>query len=332
MLSQVSVGDGSVNNGHFLSAVNLAGYASHRGYKCPLVFVVTNNEVCISLRGHGWITPFLEKLHMPLFTADGMDMGSVYDGSTAAIEHARKNKTSVCLLVDNVPRRFGHAATDRQLAYLSSDEIATAIERNPLEGAAAQLVAAGGASYPELAEKFERFSRLTEAAFDEAAGEAKITDVGRMVAMNSAPMVEPPAAAVAAVAPTKKQMRPAVMRKHMTSVVAETLDRHPTAVYLGEDVEHGGYYLVTDALAKAYPQRVRDFPPDETSLVGAAVGFAQVGLLPMCEIPYAKYLDCAYDQFEEAAIAHWLSAGQVSSLKNDDFPLMDVLLYGTKTG
>ena len=44
-------------------------------------------------------------------------------------------------------------------------------------------------------------------------------------------------------------------------------------------------------------------------VTGAAVGFSQVGLLPMCEIPYAKYLDCGYDQFEEAAIAHWLSAG-----------------------
>ena len=43
---------------------------------------------------------------------------------------------------------------------------------------------------------------------------------------------------------------------------------------------------------------------------GAAVGFSQVGLLPICEIPYAKYLDCGYDQFEEAAIAHWLSNGQ----------------------
>ena len=55
---------------------------------------------------------------------------------------------------------------------------------------------------------------------------------------------------------------------------------------------------------------VRDFPPDETALIGAAVGFSQVGLLPICEIPYAKYLDCGYDQFEEAAIAHWLSNGQ----------------------
>ena len=76
-MSFVSVGDGSVNNAHFLSAVNLAGYARHRGYKTPIVFAVTNNEVCISLRGHGWLHPFLDKVHMPLFTADGMDLGSV---------------------------------------------------------------------------------------------------------------------------------------------------------------------------------------------------------------------------------------------------------------
>ena len=62
---------------------------------------------------------------------------------------------------------------------------------------------------------------------------------------------------------------------------------------------------------------VRDFPPDETALIGAAVGFSQVGLLPICEIPYAKYLDCGYDQFEEAAIAHWLSNGQAP---NGDHP------------
>ena len=54
---------------------------------------------------------------------------------------------------------------------------------------------------------------------------------------------------------------------------------------MGEDVEHGGYYLVTDALAKKFPNRVRDFPPDETTLVGAGMGFAQAGLIPIVEIP-----------------------------------------------
>lgn len=73
---------------------------------------------------------------------------------------------------------------------------------------------------------------------------------------------------------------------------------------------HGGYYLVTEGLAKKYPFRVADFPPDETSLVGAAIGYAQSGLLPILEIPYAKYLDCGGDMFFEAAIYNWLSNGQ----------------------
>lgn len=97
-------------------------------------------------------------------------------------------------------------------------------------------------------------------------------------------------------------------------------------------MRHGGYYLVTQKLAEKFPDRVmrpstsssrtckanhittppqvHDFPPDETSLIGAGVGFAQAGLLPVVEIPYAKYLDCGADMFFEAVISHWLSKGR----------------------
>jgi len=77
---------------------------------------------------------------------------------------------------------------------------------------------------------------------------------------------------------------------------------------LGEDVRHGGYYLVTEGLAKKFPQRVLDFPPDETTLMGAALGFSQLGMTPIVEIPYAKYLDCGVDMFYEIAVQHWLTA------------------------
>ncbi len=70
------------------------------------------------------------------------------------------------------------------------------------------------------------------------------------------------------------------------------------------------YYLVTDGLLSKFPGRVVDFPPDETSLVGAAIGFSHVGLLPILEIPYAKYLDCAADMFNEAVLLNWLSNGR----------------------
>lgn len=70
------------------------------------------------------------------------------------------------------------------------------------------------------------------------------------------------------------------------------------------------YYLVTDGLVRKYPGRVVDFPPDETSLVGAAIGFSQAGILTVLEIPYSKYLDCASDMFNEAVIANWLTNGR----------------------
>lgn len=104
--------------------------------------------------------------------------------------------------------------------------------------------------------------------------------------------------------------RPDVMRKHMTRVFDEILGSDNGVVYVGEDVQHGGYYLVTDGLHKKYPLRVRDFPPDETTLVGAAIGFSQAGLTPILEIPYSKYLDCGADMFYEAIISNWLSNGK----------------------
>jgi pyruvate/2-oxoglutarate/acetoin dehydrogenase E1 component len=81
----------------------------------------------------------------------------------------------------------------------------------------------------------------------------------------------------------------------MTRVISETMTNNPKVVYIGEDVEHGGYYLVTDGLASKFPGRVIDFPPDETTLLGAAMGFSHAGLLPIIEIPYSKYLDCGAD-------------------------------------
>ena len=48
-MSYVSVGDGSVNNAHFLAALNLAEYATHRNFYCPTVFGVSDNNISISL-------------------------------------------------------------------------------------------------------------------------------------------------------------------------------------------------------------------------------------------------------------------------------------------
>ena len=62
------------------------------------------------------------------------------------------------------------------------------------------------------------------------------------------------------------------MRKNMTRLFDEILSNNSDTVYIGEDVQHGGYYLVTEGLAKKY-QRAGEkwewqwfFPSREASL------------------------------------------------------------------
>jgi 2-oxoisovalerate dehydrogenase E1 component len=287
-VSYVSVGDGSVNNAHFLTAINMAEYASFRNYKCPLVFGISDNDICISLKGHGYLGKFFaDKLKMPVYKCDGSNLLDVYRATKEAVAYARKEARPVALIFSNIPRRFGHAATDRQAAYLTPEEIARAQQRNPLAGACAQAVEAGIVTYPELAAELRGIIDKTRLSFDEAVKEPKITSRQAMLDRVSQPLV-PVASAPSSVEEDKKSKSSAVMRKHMNTVIDETLTKDKSAVYVGEDVEHGGYYLVTEGLAKKFPMRVRDFPPDETSILGMGIGFSQAGLLPIVEMPYAK--------------------------------------------
>ena len=132
---------------------------------------------------------------------------------------------------------------------------------NPLAAACAQAVALDLVTWPELHDMYSELDAQVGAAFDAAVLEPKLTNREDMIARNSAPMAPTPAAVAPVETPTddettatkkkkKKKKKPEVMRKLMTRVVAETLETKPASVYVGEDVRHGGYYLVTEGLAK----------------------------------------------------------------------------------
>ena len=123
-ISYVSLGDGSVNNAHFLSALNLADMAQHKGFKCPVLFGISDNNLCISLRGEDWLPRFLERRSaFPTFVADGMDFLDTFDKTRQAVAYTREKQRPAVLAFTGVPRRFGHAATDRQFACVSLNSI-----------------------------------------------------------------------------------------------------------------------------------------------------------------------------------------------------------------
>jgi len=74
-------------------------------------------------------------------------------------------------------------------------------------------------------------------------------------------------------------------------------------ILLGEDIGvHGGAFKVTDGLLAEFgAERVIDTPICEEAIVGSAVGAAIVGMRPVCEMQFADFVACAFDQIVNVA-------------------------------
>ena len=82
---------------------------------------------------------------------------------------------------------------------------------------------------------------------------------------------------------------------------------------LGEDIGWmGGDFGVTRGLFEAFgAERVRDTPLSEAAIVGAAVGSAMVGMIPVAEIMFADFLTTCFDQIvNNAAKLHYMFDGE----------------------
>jgi len=80
--------------------------------------------------------------------------------------------------------------------------------------------------------------------------------------------------------------------------------RHDERVLvMGEDIGvFGGAFKVTDGFIDEFgPNRVMDTPLAESGIVGTAVGAAVVGMRPICEMQFADFVSCGFDQLVNVA-------------------------------
>src|SRR6195952_1195710 len=89
----------------------------------------------------------------------------------------------------------------------------------------------------------------------------------------------------------------------ISSALRDELRADERVLMMGEDIgEFGGAFKVTDGFIEEFgPDRVMDTPLAESGIVGTAVGAAVVGLRPVCEMQFADFVSCGFDQIINVA-------------------------------
>lgn len=109
--------------------------------------------------------------------------------------------------------------------------------------------------------------------------------------------------------------------------LTEEMERDPTTFLLGEDVVLSAFGATRGLCERFGAERVRDTPISEAGFVGAAVGAAMAGMRPICEIEFAPFIYCSFDQIaNQAAKLRYMSGGQAR------LPITFRTLYGAAGG
>jgi len=98
----------------------------------------------------------------------------------------------------------------------------------------------------------------------------------------------------------------------VNQALREEMRRDERIVVLGEDVgKLGSVFRATEGLLDEFgPDRVIDTPLNEVGIVGAAIGMAMNGLVPVPEIQFADFIYPAFDQIvNELAKTRYRSGG-----------------------
>lgn len=103
-------------------------------------------------------------------------------------------------------------------------------------------------------------------------------------------------------------------REAVADAIAQEMRRDERVVFLGEDVAAaGGVFKATVGLFDEFgPRRVRDTPISEEAILGAAMGAAMTGLIPIAEIMFSDFIAVCYDYIaNEFPKSRYMTNGQV---------------------
>jgi 2-oxoisovalerate dehydrogenase E1 component alpha subunit len=158
-------GDGATSQGDFHEGVNFA--AVHR---LPVVFVCENNSYAISVpirlqMANPNVADRAAGYGIPGVTVDGTDVPASYAACLEAVDRARRGEGPT--LVDaKIWRINSHTSEDNHLKYRTKEEIADALEHDPIVRFVAWLVERGWISAEDAAQVQSECDREASDAAD----------------------------------------------------------------------------------------------------------------------------------------------------------------------
>jgi 2-oxoisovalerate dehydrogenase E1 component len=312
-----SFGDASANHATAQAAFNAAEWGVHQGIAAPVLFVCEDNGIGISVKTpDGWIArSFSARPHLRYFEADGLDLAMGYGQVRDAVDFVRATRRPAFLHL-RVARLMGHAGTDFEVEYRPIPELVAAEAMDPLLRSADLALSTGLMTRDELLERYEAMRARCLAAAEAANARPKLTSLAEVMAplapytpdavMREATRAAAPEARIAAFggeAQLPERQPPRHLAIQINQALHDLLAKYPEALVFGEDVaQKGGVYTVTKGLHKVFRgARVFNTLLDETTILGLAQGYANMGMLPIPEIQYLAYFHNACDQIRGEA-------------------------------
>ncbi len=284
-------GDGATSEGDFHEALNLAAV-----WKLPVLFVIENNQ-------YGLSTPSREQFAckrlsdraigygMRGVTVDGNDIVAVYEATTDAAGRARSGDGPTLLEFETFRMR-GHEEASGT-AYVPPHLFEEWAKKDPLARFETLLKAKGVLTTFEI----EALRAKIKAEIDQLADEAlespvpsstREREIGAVCAPSPAPV------------PAPLDAKPREIRyiDAITEALQIGMRRDPRVVLMGQDIaEYGGVFKVTKGLVEEFSRdRVKNTPIIESGVLGAALGLALDGLVPVVEMQFGDFIACGFNQ------------------------------------
>jgi len=298
-VAMADCGEGATATGTWHEAVNTAAIL-----QLPIVFTIQNNQYAYSTPNDGefgvsYLAHRADGYGIPGVVVDGNDVLECYDAARTAVDRARDGEGPT--LIEAVTfRHFGHAAHD-SADYVGSDERAAWMAKDPIPRFEEFLVYRGlldVAGKQALEERIEGKIRKTIEWAQEQEDPTPDMVVTDLFADRTTPHTQPAPAAGDEV----------TMLDAITQALEEEMTRDERVFILGEDVgAFGGAFKVTKGLHDKFgSHRVVDMPIAESTIIGAAVGAALQGQIPVAELQYTDFIYSGMDQLtSEAAKYYW---------------------------